>query len=83
MCRKNIDGINISYLYENKTFNVKSKDNAIEYEVINGLFIYTSQYEDFIFCDLTDYLTCNIGPCDNYMEIYDKYYTNLIKKYLK
>ncbi len=81
VCRKNIDDINIEYSFESNKFHILFDNTNIEYAVDNAVFSYVNKYESFYIHE--NILECKLGPCDNYIEIYDKYYTNLIKKYMK
>ena len=81
VCRKTVVDIEITYSIDSSKFYVKDGDINMDYEMDNGVFTYISKYEVFTFYDSN--LICSIGPCDNYKEIYDKYYTNLIKKYIE
>ena len=81
ICRKNIDDMEFSYSIDVGKFYIRNDDINMDYEMDNGVFTYISKYEVFTFYDSN--LICSIGPCDNYKEIYDKYYTNLIKKYIE
>ena len=81
LCRKDTKEYVISYDFSSNIIFVRNKVFKISYESKISKFNYDSKSDNF---DLVDNkMICNRGICENYKEIYDKYYTNLIKKYLK
>ena len=80
-CKKIINNIEINYLLSDDLIYLSEEDINISYDVSNRKFIYLSDILNF---DITNgVLNCKSSSCDNYEEIYNKYYTNIIKNYLK
>ena len=81
-CFKEISkDMTINYSYDDNILYLKDKYFKIRYIVNDEKLLYES---DKVFFDIVDEkINCTFGNCENYKEIYDKYYTNLIKNYLK
>lgn len=80
-CEKYLDHLKIKYVFLNSTLYITDKSIKIQYDIIQNKFSYESKKLNFDI--INNQLNCKLGSCENYKEIYDKYYTNIIKNYLK
>ena len=80
ICKKKINGIQIDYFIDINTIFLKDKNNVIEYNFSYKEFKFNSPNINFTMND--EKLICNSKSCLDYKNIYEKYYTNIIKKYI-
>lgn len=81
MCRKVFNDFSISYDDIFRTLYIKNNEFKILYDSKINKFSYENIKNKF---DISNNeMICNLGKCENYKEIYYKYYENIIKKYLK
>ncbi len=82
ICMKELkDGMMISYNQKENILYLLDNSKQIRFEVNYNKFFYYDQKFNFEYVD--NKLICLSGNCDNYQEIYDKYYNGIIKNYLK
>ncbi len=81
-CQKKLNEItNVNFDKVRNIIYVIENNIRVRYYVNYNKLIYE---EANLIIEISDSeLNCISGNCENYQEIYDKYYTNLIKKYLK
>ena len=80
ICSMVIDDLKIDYLIDDKSFYIKEKDISIQYDINSKIFDYSSKVISFTIEN--DKMNCNSKSCENYNDIYNKYFNNLIKKYI-
>lgn len=79
-CNKLLNNIQIYYVIEDNIIFLKDNKISIQYDIINDLFEFNS--ENMIFNIKNEKMTCYTNNCNEYKEMYKKYFINIIKKYL-
>ena len=79
-CSKTDNCIKIDYIIDDNAFYIKDNNATIQYDISSKIFDYTSNNISFSVKD--ENIICNDDKCEEYEKIYNKYYTNLIKKYI-
>ena len=81
ICRKETDDNILMYNISDRVLHIKNSFLKILYDSKINKFSYEDTENKF---DISNNeIICNLGNCENYKEIYNKYYENIIKKYLK
>ena len=80
ICSYNTKNESIIYSILENIIYIKNKELDIQYYVEFDKFSCNSEKMNFTI--INNKFLCNSKNCDNYKEIYDKYYSNFIKKYL-
>ena len=79
-CKKDTkDGL-IKYDKGNNIIYLKNEKFKAQFDLNYNKFLYMSEDENFYY--EKNILNCSSGNCENYKEIYDKYFTNLISNYI-
>ena len=64
-------------------FTVMDENSVSTYDVKTNSFIYENKEENILFVLSNNKVTCEMGNCDIYVEIYEIFEKNYIEKYLK
>lgn len=81
ICRKVFEDFTLSYDEVLNNLYIRNSIFKILYDSNTAKFNYNSDTMKFDI--INNQLICNFGNCENYKEIYNKYYENVIKNYLK
>lgn len=79
-CSKLIDNIQIYYMIADNVIFVKDGDVNIQYDISRNDFDFNN--EAMIFNIENGKLDCHTSSCNEYEKMYEKYFTNIIKKYI-
>lgn len=80
MCNKLINNIQIYYLISDDILYIKDGEVSIEYDILNDDFYFNNKKISFNIKNAI--FDCKLNECGEYNQAYEKYYKNIIKKYI-
>lgn len=81
VCKKTVDNVEVEYMIDLNTFYIRDKNCRMQYELDYNIFSYDDSKNSFTYDGKQ--LNCSSGSCENYENLYKKYYLDLIEKYIK